>query len=378
MQKIRILQIPKFFYPHFGGIEKVARDINLGLKEKIDMKVLTCQVKGKQNKEIIDDVEIFRASSIGVYFSVPISFTFSFLLKKLSMDRDILHFHLPFPLAVMSYLLIRPKGKIIVWWHCDIFRPQYLYKLLYKPFLKIFLNKADKIIVATPLHIDNSDILKKYKKKCVIIPYGIDVDRFILDNKIMGKAEKIRKKYGPRIILFVGRLIYYKGLDYLVKIMEHVDAKLLLIGEGYLKEDLQKLSIDLNTESKIVFLDRVEDKDMIAYYHACDIFVLPSIAKTEAFGLVQLEAMACGKPVINTNLPTGVPYVSQNKVTGLTVPVKDIEALTNAINKLLNNPNLRKKYGENGRKRVEREFKKEIMINKVFDVYKGLSKNIKI
>lgn len=371
MQKIRILQITKCFYPHFGGMEKVVRDINVGLKENVNMKVLTCQVKGKGNKEIIDGIEVFRAGSIGTYFSVPISFTFPFLLKKISSDRDILHFHLPFPLATMSYLLIKPKGRIIVWWHSDILRPKSLYKL-YKPFLRRFLNKVDKIIVATPLHIKNSDILRDFEDKCEVIPYGIDIEQFNFTDEIKEKVEKIRGKYGPKIILFVGRLIYYKGLEYLIQAMKGVDAKLLIIGEGYLKENLQKLVDKLKIENKVFFLGRVGNSGIVAYYYACDIFVLPSNEKTEAFGLVQLEAMACGKPVINTNLPTGVPYVSQDKVTGLTVPVKDFEALVNAINKLLNNPNLRKKYGENGKRRVEKEFTKKLMIKKTFNIYKQL------
>ena len=371
MQRIKILQISKFFYPHFGGMEKVVRDINVGLKENVKMKVLTCQVKGKGNKEIVDGIEVFRAGSIGTYFSVPISFTFPFLLKRLSKDRDILHFHLPFPLAVMSYLLVRPKGKIVVWWHSDILKPKNLYKL-YKPFLRRFLNKVDKIIVATPFHIKNSDILNDFKNKCEVIPYGIDIERFNFTDKINDKVIKIRRKYGQKIILFIGRLIYYKGLEYLIQTMKSVDAKLLIIGEGYLKENLQKLVGKLKIENKVFFLGRVDDNDIVAYYHACDIFVLPSIEKTEAFGLVQLEAMACGKPIVNTNLPTGVPYVSQNELTGLTVPPKDAKALSSAINSLLNDKILRKKYGENGKRRVEKEFTKKIMIEKVLNLYQEL------
>jgi len=372
MQEIRILQISKFFYPHFGGMEKVVRDINVGLKEDVNIKVLTCQVKGKGNKEIIDDIEVFRADSIGTYFSVPISFTFPFLLKRISRDRDILHFHLPFPMAVMSYLLVKPKGKIVVWWHSDILRPKYLYKLLYKPFLRRFLNKVDKIIVATPYHIINSDILKDFKNKCEVIPYGIDIEQFNFTDEIKGKVEKIRRKYGLKIILFVGRLVYYKGLEYLIQAMKSVDAKLLVIGEGYLQESLQKLVGKLKMENKVFFLGRVGNSEIVAYYYACDIFVLPSIEKTEAFGLVQLEAMACGKPVINTNLPTGVPYVGLDKITGITVPPKNSKALAEAINILLNDESLRKKYGENGRKKVENEFTKKMMIENVFNVYKQL------
>ena len=372
MQKIRILQIAKFFYPHFGGMEKVVRDINLGLKEDVNMKVLACQVKGKGNKEIIDGIEVFRACTIGTYFSVPISFTFPFLLKKISRGRDILHFHLPFPLAVMSYLLVRPKGKIVVWWHSDILKPKNLYKL-YKPFLRRFLNKVDKIIVATPYHIKNSDVLKDFKDKCEVIPYGIDAEQFNFIDEIKEKVKKIREKYGPKIILFVGRLIYYKGLEYLIQAMKSVDAKLLIIGEGHLKENLQKLVDKLKIENKVFFLGKVSNSGIVGYFYACDIFVLPSVEKTEAFGLVQLEAMACGKSVVNTNLPTGVPYVSLDKITGATVPPKDAKALAGAINNLLNNESLRKKYGENGRKRVEKKFTKKIMIKRVLNLYQNLA-----
>ncbi|WP_456324154.1 glycosyltransferase [Desulfonauticus submarinus] len=369
--KIKVLQISKFFYPHFGGIERTVRNINIGLKENANMKVLTCQVKGKGSKEIIDGIEVFRAGSIGTYFSVPISFTFPFLLKKLSEDRDILHFHLPFPLAVMSYLLVRPKGKVVIWWHSDILRPKNLYKM-YKPFLRKFFNRADRIIVATPHHIKNSDILKDFENKCEVIPFGIDIERFNFTEEIKDKVKEIRKKYGSKIILFVGRLVYYKGLEYLIQAMKSIDAKLLIIGEGKLRGSLQKLVEDLKIENKIYFLGRVENNDMLSYYYACDVFVLPSIAKTEAFGLVQLEAMACGKPVVNTLLPTGVPYVSVSGETGFTVPPKDPKALAEVVNKLLDDNELYAKFSKNARKRVKENFSKENMLEKVFNVYKEL------
>lgn len=373
MKKIKILQINKLYSPWIGGIEKIVQDIAEGLKNKVDMKILVCRSKGRENVEIINGVEIIRANSLGIYYSMPVSFKFPFLLKRLCKDRDILHFHLPFPLAVMSYLLIRPKGNMVVWWHSDILRPKSLYRL-YKPFLRKFLSKIDKIIVATPYHIKNSEILKDFKEKCEVIPFGIDIVRFNFTDEVREKAGKIRGKYSSKIILFVGRLIYYKGLEYLIQAMKNVDAKLLLIGEGYLKESLQRLVSELGIEDKVFFLGRVSDNEIIAYYHACDIFVLPSIEKTEAFGLVQLEAMVCGKPVINTNLPTGVPYVSQDRITGLTVSPKDSEALAQAINKLLDDLNLRKKYGVNGRKRVEEIFGKKLMIKKVMNLYEHLFK----
>jgi len=371
---MKVLQVNKLYYPYIGGVERVVQDITEGLKDKVDIEVLICQTKGKGGKEIINGVKVFRASSLGIYFSMPVSFSFPFLLKRLSKDKDILHFHTPFPLGDISYLLVRPQGKLVVWWHSDIIRQKRLVKL-YKPFLIRFLRKADKIIVATPNHIENSAFLKDFRDKCEVIPYGIDVNLFQLDNKMREKVESIRDKYGPQIILFIGRLVYYKGVEYLIRAIKNVDAKLLLIGEGYLEDYLKKLVAKLEIEGKVVFLGKLEDKELPIYYHACDIFVLPSIANSEAFGIVQLEAMACSKPVVSTALPTGVTFVNLHEETGLIIPPKDSEALAEAINKLLSNPDLRERYGQYGKLRAEKEFTKELMVRRVLTVYEKLLTN---
>jgi rhamnosyl/mannosyltransferase len=371
---MKVLQVNKLYYPHIGGVERVVRDIAEGLTDKVSMQVLVCQTKGKGGKEIINGVKVFRASSLGIYFSMPVSFSFPFLLKRLSKDKDILHFHMPFPLGDISYLLMRPKGKLVVWWHSDIIRQKILLKL-YKPFLIKFLERADKIIVATPNHVESSVFLKDFRDKCEVIPFGIDINQFELNDKMREKVKSIRDKYGPKIILFVGRLIYYKGVEYLVEAMKEVDATLLLVGEGPLKKDLINLANKMGIKDKIVFVGRVDDEDLVSYYHACSIFALPSIANSEAFGIVQLEAMACGKTVINTNLPTGVPYVSLNGETGITVPPRDSSALADALNVLLNNADLCEKYGLNARKRVEEEFTMKLMMDRVLSVYKQVTDN---
>ncbi len=371
---MKVLQISKLYYPHIGGVERVVQDIAEGLKDKVDMKVLVCQQKGKGGKEIINGVEVFRASSLGIYFSMPVSFNFPFLLKRLGKDMDILHFHMPFPLGDISYLLMKPQGKLVVWWHSDIIKQKNLLRL-YKPFLIRFLRKADKIIVATPNHIESSVFLKDFRDKCEVIPFGIDIARFRLNDKMREKVESIRDKYGPKIILFIGRLIYYKGVEYMIRAMKRVDARLLIVGDGPLRDSLINLVTKLGIEDKIVFLRKIDDEEIAIYYHACDIFVLPSIANSEAFGIVQLEAMACGKPVVSTNLPTGVPFVNSHEKTGLIVPPKDSEAMAQAINRLLNNSDLREIYGQYSKQRVEKEFTKELMIRRILTVYEKLLNN---
>ena len=186
---------------------------------------------------------------------------------------------------------------------------------------------------------------------------------------IVEKVREIRKKYASEIVLFVGRLIYYKGVEYLIRAMKNVTASLVVIGDGPLRESLLSLAKDADVAHKVHFLGKgLSDAEMVAYYHACDVFVLPSVEITEGFGIVQLEAMACGKPVVNTNLPTGVPCVSLDNETGYTVPVRDPEALSRAINKILLNDGIKRKFGANAVQRVNDEFTMARMTESVFNV----------
>jgi len=366
---MKILQVNKLYHPWIGGVEKVVQNIAEGLNDKTDVSVLVCQPKGRGRRDVVNGVRVARAASLGIVLSMPVSLGFPFLLNKLG--KHALHFHMPFPLGVISYFLARPKGKVVLWWHSDIVRQKKI-MLFYRPFLRRFLKRADRIIVAAPQHIKSSAYLGGFEDKCEVVPFGIDTSVLDLSDDVRRKVERIRAEHGLNIVLFVGRLIYYKGAEHLIRAMKDVDGKLLIVGEGPLESQLHSLAAELGIEDKVAFLGRIPDPDMPAYYHSCDVFVLPSIARSEAFGIVQLEAMACGKPVINTDLPTGVPWVSRDGETGITVPVADPAALSGAINKLLNDPNLRQEYGANARRRVEEHFSLRRMIDDLYQVYENV------
>jgi len=365
---MKILQISKLYYPWIGGMERIVQNVAEGLRHRVDMKVLACQSRGRSSVERINDVEIIKTGTLGIFFSMPVSFSFPFYLKEFSRDRDILLFHMPFPLADIAYQWNGIKGKkIVIWWHSDIIKQKILF-YFYKPFLISFLRKADKILVATPRHIDSSDVLKNFRSRCEVIPYAVDPQIYVLNADIVKKVREIRTIYGSEIVLFVGRLIYYKGVEYLIRAMKNVDASLVVIGDGPLRENLLSLATGVGVAHKVHFLGKgISDADMVAYYHACDVFVLPSVEITEGFGIVQLEAMACGKPVVNTNLPTGVPCVSLDSETGYTVPVRDPEALSRAINKILLNDEIKRKFGANALQRVNDEFTMDRMMDSVFN-----------
>jgi rhamnosyl/mannosyltransferase len=315
---------------------------------------------------------IIRLASFGRIFSQPLTPIFSFWFRRLKYD--IVHLHLPNPLAVVFYLLAHPGGRLIVSYHGDIVRQRFASVFLTPLFTRL-LRKAEVIVVSSENLINASSFLKKFRDKCSVIPYGIDIDRFRPSLKDKEEARKIREIASQPVILFVGRLVYYKGLKYLIKAMSDINARLLIVGTGPLGYRLKLLARLAGVSNKITWLGEVADERLPVYYNACDLFVLPSCSNSESFGLVILEAHACGKPVVSTNLPTGVTFSNLHEDTGLVVPSKDPQGLREAMQKLLLSEELRGFYGSNGRIRVEREFTKEMASAKFLTLYNAMSNN---
>jgi len=363
---MKVLQVNKLYYPHIGGIENHVRVIAEGMRDRVDVRVLVANERPQTAVEAVDGVKVTRVASLGRFRSTPLAPGFITQLKN--ARSDIYHLHFPNPTGELAFLAAKPAGKLIVTYHSDIIRQKTLLKF-YKPFLERFLDRADRIIVSSPNLIDSSSFLRKVRNKCTVIPFGIPADWLALTPEIKNRAGEIRQKHGPKIAFFLGRLIYYKGVDYLIRAMQDVEGKLIIAGEGELGPELKKLAEDLKVKDKVEFVGTLSDQELCAYYHACDIFVLPSVESSEAYGLVQLEAHACAKPVVSTNLPTGVPFVNKDGVSGLVVPPRDAGALSGAINKLFNDDELRLRLGSQAKERFEREFSKDVMIERILEVY---------
>jgi glycosyltransferase involved in cell wall biosynthesis len=235
---------------------------------------------------------------------------------------------------------------------------------VYGPALRKCLRRADRIVVASPRHIEFSKWLQPFRDKCVVIPFGIDVARFNVEGKWPANAGGGKRP----ILLTVGRLVGYKGHRYLIEAMKNIDGTLGIVGTGPLEASLRQ-----QAGPNVFFLGNVPDAELPALYQACDIFVLPSISPNEAFGVVQLEAMACGKPVISCDLPSGVPWVNQNEVTGLVVPPRDSDALSGAIKSLLANPEEARRMGAAGRARALAEFTEDRMIDRYYQLFTELA-----
>ena len=364
---MRILRVNKFYPPHIGGIETVIaqRAKSLSQFPGNEVKVLVCQEKGRGMTEIINGVEIIRCGSIGTYFSCPVSFSFFREFRKLSQWADIIEFHTPFPLRRCGLSALRVQMP------CRDFLAQRCYQAEKAPDAlqthpEKFLRRADCIITATQGHIDSSAFLPEFREKCRVIPYPVELSDYLHFTTRPLLTEKLTDKHHVKV-LFVGRLVYYKGADILLKAFRNVrNCELFLCGTGILEPELKKLAGQL----PVHFLGSLSDDDLKSAFADCDIFVLPSVENAEAFGIVQQEAMIYGKPVINTSLPTGVPYVSLHQKTGLTVPPRNIPALTNAIQKLADSPELRVQYGRNARKRVLEQYDSNVIMQEIEELFR--------
>jgi rhamnosyl/mannosyltransferase len=249
----------------------------------------------------------------------------------------------------------------VIAWHSDVIKQKFLLQF-YKPVLKRFLKRADAIIVATKGHIDGSDFLPAFAKKCRIVPYPLDIAKY---ENAERKAILQCRNHGAVKVLFVGRLVYYKGVSYLIEAFRRVTGcELFICGTGKLENDLKAQAKGL----PVHFLGRLSDADLKAAFVDCDIFVLPSVERSEAFGIVQQEAMVYGKPVINTSLRSGVPYVSEHGKTGLTVPPKDAKALARAIQKLADDADLRQKLGKNAAEKVRQTYAMDGIMEQILKI----------
>ncbi|MGB5036521.1 MAG: glycosyltransferase, partial [Blastocatellia bacterium] len=366
-RKLRVLHVGKFYPPYMGGIETHLQNLCNELRDLVDLKVLVSNSSTQTIEETVEGVSVTRVGTRATLSAAPIS---PGLVSRIRREAaDIVHLHHPNPIAVMAYLMSGHRGKMVITYHSDIVRQKALGRV-FQPFLDRSLAWADAIIATSPNYLATSTVLQAHRDRCEVLPYGIPVEQFA--NRDEAAIARLRERYGSRVVITVGRLIYYKGFDVLVRAMKDVNGTLLVVGDGPLRAELEAQALSLGISDRVHFLGEIHNRDIAAYYHASDVFALASVARSEAFGIVQLEAMACGLPVVNTGLDSGVPFVSLDGLTGLTVPPGDSVALSRALNKLLDDDELRGRLGDAARKRVDTEFTAPVMGRRMLDLYTSL------
>ncbi len=368
----KMLHAAKWYSPVVGGIETAALDITGAVVGKADVEILVCSENKKREIGTTEEgIKVYRAKTPFVKFSMPVSLDYVRTFKKMSKNVDLIQIHAPFPLSDLALVLsgAAKRSKVAVWWHSDVVKQKKL-MLFYKPLMHMMLRRADKIFVAGKTVAERSAYLGKYMDKVEVIPFGVPKESFEAPENTSYLSDKLSVKENVKL-LFVGRLVYYKGVDVLLEAMAKTEerSELFIVGDGELEAHLKARCDELSINNRVHFLGKVEDNDLKAALYDCDVFVLPSVSRSECFGLVQLEAMAYGKPVINTDLPTAVPDVSLDGETGITVPSGDVEALAKALDRLVLDPKLREVYGEAAIKRCKEHFSLDDMQEKLYKTY---------
>ena len=353
---MKVVHAAKFYPPFRGGMEAFVQTLAVGTARDWDVVVVAANTSSRTIEERADGVRVVRAGTLGVVASVALCPTLPWRLWRERADCVVLHE--PNPVAGGALLLRTPAPRLVIWHHSDLVRPWWA-RPTYGRLQRLLYRRADCVIVSNPVLAAQSALVRS-ARRVAVIPFGVDLPRYrTLDPAQVREASRIRDGVaGPRL-LFVGRFVYYKGLDVLIEAMTRCAGTLILVGDGPLEGALRQQVARLGLDARVLFAGRVQDADLPAYYHASDVFVLPSVAESETYGLVQVEAMASGVPVVSTNLPTGVPWVNQDRVTGLIVRPGDVAALAEALTTLLDNPSLRRTLGDNGRRRAESMFSRD-------------------
>ncbi|TKT72918.1 glycosyltransferase [Afipia massiliensis] len=366
---MRILHAYKVYLPGvYGGIPSVIAMLTMLPRMGFQTEVLVACDRGMGRKYEFDGVNVEAVSSIGTVMSTPLAPSYPFRFAERARSSDIVVHHAPFPLTDLGVLLMPKDSVLIVHWHAEVIGRPWLMRVL-APFIRNSLKRADKIIVSDRVIVENSPFLKTFEDKCVVVPYGCD-DAYWgeLNHAEQRAVDNLQRQY-PRLVVAVGRLVSYKGYEIFLRAMQNVDTDAVIIGEGPLKADLIRLSEELGVLDRVKFLGVLKSHEVKQYVHAAKALAFPSVTEAEAFGIVQLEAMSAGKPVVNTALATAVPQVARDGKEGLTVPPNQPAAFAEALRRLLDQPDFAARLGRSGKERVRTEFSKTLFLSRMQEIY---------
>jgi len=356
---LKILHIYKDYSPILGGIEnhiKTLAELQAAAGHKVT--VLVTNPGGQTARQVINSVNVVRVWRLATVASTPI--TPAFLAAIPRLRPDIAHLHFPYPVGEISQWLAG-RSPYVITYHSDVVRQQAILRF-YRPLLWRVLRGAARILPTSDRYIATSPYLSRMPEKCTVVPLSVDPAPFTDAPPLVPPAD-------TPTLLFLGRHRYYKGVDDLIRAMPDLPARLLIGGDGPERSRWEALAAAVGVAARVRFLGNVSDADLPRLYASADAFVLPANARAEAFGKVLLEAMAAGLPCVTTEVGTGTSFVVQDGVTGLVTQPNNPAALAAAINRLLEDAELRKKMGEAGRARVQAEFTPEKLAARVERVY---------
>lgn len=355
-----VLSIGKFYHPTSGGVEMVTQTIAEEVVRYGGRSTVVSFDGAVDGEEMIGGVSVrrFKSRMLG---PAPFSWRFLGEFRRLARAHETLVLHYPNPLAELACFLMG-RGAIstmIVFYHSDLSRYNPIIDRLYWFFSRRVLRRADIIITTSPAYPIGSPVLRHLQSKIKVAPLGTDTTSFHPNHP----ARVVEIPF-PRRVLFVGRFARFKGLDVLIRSLCSLPAEYgaVLIGDGPQGSLVKEMVDRLGLRERVLLPGIIPNDDLPGWYRACDLFVLPSVLRSESFGIVSLEAMASGLPVITTELGTGTSLYNRDGVTGRVIPPGNAEALAAAIIDCYEH---RQEMGRAARLEVERHYSLDVFRRRI-------------
>lgn len=372
---MRVAHFAKYAFARIGGMERHVGILTRALAARgVDVTVFAYDPSGTAKPRTVDGVKVEPVPTLLHFSSQSLAPALIMRARRIAREQrfDVVHQHWPDPFAHIAATLVPGRPAQVVSWHSDIVR-QRLLRPIYRAIAPRVLARPDALIGATQAHLRSAqmDCFAPPERRHVI-PYSIDTSPFELTPRIAQDARALRMKHGGGPLIFaLGRHVYYKGFEVLIRAMARVPAVLLLGGEGPLTSQLTQVALSVG--ANVEFVGTIPEDMLPVYYHSSDLFCLPSVAQTEAFGLVQAEAMACGKPLVNTALGNGVNELAPHDQCALAASPGDDVALAQALRRVLAEPGLGARLGAAGYQRIRTDFTVDAMVRKTLDLYDAVT-----
>lgn len=369
---LRVLHVFKLYLPDLhGGIQEVIRQLCHATSRGygVENRVLTV-AQGPGAREIaLPDSLVVRCPLTLDFASTPMSIDMVGEFRRQLQWADIVHYHFPWPFGECLHLLYGRKTKSLVTYHSDIYK-QRLLKILYGPIMHAFLNRVDRIVATSENYLESSTDLASHRGRCRVIPIGLDEGSYA--RPAPATLARWQERLGRNFFLFVGILRYYKGLHVLLAAARDARFRVVIAGTGPLERELKARAEELGL-TNVVFAGYVADEDKAALFSLARALVLPSLYRSEAFGVSLLEGAMYGLPLITTEIGTGTTFVNQADQTGLVVPAGDAQALRMAMEQLSSDDALCATMGGAARRRFEALFTADRMGEAYFQLYREIA-----
>ncbi len=367
-RRLSVLHIFNDCYPDlFGGALPVIRDICAGLTDAFTSCVLVCSRSAGQRRIVVNGVTVERVRSFGDICSLPAAPTYPLRLWRQVADHDLLVLHAPFPLADLMFALGLGRDRaLVVHYHADIVSHAGL-RWLVELLMRRTLRRADAIIVSDTVLLHGSPLLREFADKCHVVPFGVDVSKYDWPSRRADDDDAEHER--RRLVLACGQLVPYKGFDALVRAAVGQRFEVWIVGEGPERARLERMIRSLGVEDRVRLLGSAPHAKLAKFMCTADVFVLPSVTNAETFGIAQLEAMAAGRPIINTSLDTAVPRVARDGIEAITVPPGNHARLAEAIETLFRNPERRRRMGHAARHRATTQYSADAFRKGIEAVY---------